>query len=103
PNGLQIGLPFLCVSMSELRIDRRGTYFLFQALLTAVLLLLFLYQYRGFEGWVFRFSFLLTFLIASLVILKAAPADLFSRWWVQSALFLFDAGIASLTLMWTHP
>src|SRR5206468_5806656 len=96
-NALQIGLPVLRFPMIELRTDRRATYFQFQGLLTAVLLLLFLYQYRGYEGWVLRFSCLSILLLASLVLLKAAPADFFSRWWAQTGLFLFDAAIASVT------
>src|SRR5262245_13877531 len=89
--------------MTGLPTDRRGTYFLFQGLLTAVLLLLFLYEYRGYEGWIVRFWSLSLLLLASLFLLKAAPADFFSLWWAQTGLFLFDAGIASVTLMWTNP
>lgn len=83
--------------------DRRGVYFLFQGLLTAVLLLLFIYQDRYSVGWLPRFWVLVTFLGSSLVFLKVAPAELFSRWWVQTALFMADAGIITLTLSWTQP
>ena len=88
--------------MSLAQPDRRHTYFLFQGLLASVLLLIFLYQYRGTAGWTFRLATLSALLGASLAALKFAPAGSFSRWWAQMALFLFDAGIISVTLIWTQ-
>jgi len=84
-------------------LERRRTYFLFQGLFMAVLLLIFLYQYRGFEDWVTHFSFLLSALGASLVIIRLASKEFLSRRGFQTALFLGDAGLASLTLHWAQP
>ena len=83
--------------------DRRGIYFLFQGLLTAVLLLLFIYQSKDMLDWSSHILILVILLGGALVFLKLAPSELFSRWWVQTALFLADAGIISLTLSWTKP
>ncbi|MEK7859662.1 MAG: ATP-binding protein [Elusimicrobiota bacterium] len=83
--------------------DRRGIYFAFQGLLMAVLLLLFLYQYRGIEGWVERFFFLTGVLGGSLVFLRLASIETLSLWYVQAGLFLGDAALASLTLHWAQP
>ncbi len=85
--------------------QRRGTYFAFQGLLMAVLLLLFLYERRGIPGdvWALRFAVLFGIMGASLVFLRLAPQRTLERWYVQAALFLGDAALASLTLQWTEP
>ncbi|MBI5630804.1 MAG: hypothetical protein HY921_07970 [Elusimicrobia bacterium] len=83
--------------------DRRSTYFTFQGLMMAVLLLIFLYQYRGTEGWIARFDFLTIVLGLSLVYLRIAPLHVLGRWWFQAGLFMGDAALASLTLHWTQP
>ncbi|MBI5242112.1 MAG: HAMP domain-containing histidine kinase [Elusimicrobia bacterium] len=82
---------------------RRGTYFAFQGLFMAVLLLIFLYQYQDFENWVPRFVFLLSVLGASLALIRTASRKALSHGWFQTALFLGDAGLASLTLHWAQP
>lgn len=82
--------------------DRRGTYFAYQGLLTAVLLLLFLYQYRVVEGWLERFGFLLAASLAMLVFLRLARLETLNRPGVQAGLFVTDAVLASLTLHWTN-
>ena len=73
--------------------SRKGIYFAFQGLLMAVLLLLFLYEYRTAEGWLPRFAFLLAALAGTLWAARRAPPV-----W----LFVFDAGLVALTLTWTH-
>lgn len=83
--------------------DRRSTYFAFQGLFMAVLLLLFVYQYRDLGYWGPRLAFLLAAMGVSLGYLRLAPAQALSRWWFQAGLFLADAGMASLILHWRQP
>ena len=59
--------------------ERRSIYFAFQGLLMAVLLLIFLYQYKGIAGWLPRFYFLMTAMVVSLVYLEIAPMETLSR------------------------
>ena len=82
--------------------DRRGRYFAFQGLFLAVLLLLFLYE-RPIAEAPWRFSALSGILCASLVFLRFAPDRVLSLWWVQTAFFVGDATLASLTLYWARP
>lgn len=82
--------------------ERRSVYFAFQGLFAAVLMLIFLYQYRGGEGWLLRFSFLTAAAAASLVGLRLADDRTLGRWWLQVGLFLGDAALASLLLSWTQ-
>ncbi|MBI3547441.1 MAG: HAMP domain-containing histidine kinase [Elusimicrobia bacterium] len=83
--------------------DRRGTYFAFQGLLLAVLLLLFLYEYPKAEGWLIRFYFLLATLTISLAAIRLASNRSLGQWWFQAGLFVGDACLASLVLRWTEP
>ena len=82
---------------------RRARYFAFQGLLAAVLLLVFVYQYRGIEGWVHRFYFLTGLSGGSLLLLQLASARTLESWYFQVGLFLGDATLASLVLHWSHP
>lgn len=83
--------------------DRRSTYFAFQGLFMAVLLLLFVYQYRDSSYWGPRLAFLIAAMGASLSYLRLCSAQTLSRWWFQAGLFLADAGLASLILHWRQP
>ncbi|MBI5210540.1 MAG: hypothetical protein HY927_11270 [Elusimicrobia bacterium] len=82
--------------------QRRSTYFAFQGLLMAVLLLIFLTQHLEVSSWVGRFTFLIAALAATLALLRLVPPFVLGRWWFQVGLFLFDAGIASVTLHWAQ-
>lgn len=66
----------------------------------AVLLLLFLYEGHGDEGWVLRFGFLLLTLGSSLAFIRLAALETLSKWWVQATIFVADAILASLILQW---
>lgn len=90
-------------SLTDGREDKRATYFAFQGLLMAVLLLIFLYQYKDVEGWVERLLFLLLALTSSLLLIRLVNSRILVRWWFQAALFIGDAMLASLTLHWTEP
>ena len=81
--------------------ERRSTYFAFQGLLTAVLLLVFLYQHVDSPVWVPRFFFLLSAFGASLVVLRVVSNEILSRWWFQAGLFVADSVLATITLFWT--
>ena len=76
--------------------DRRSVYFSFQGLLMSVLLLIFLYQYKGTEGWVERFDFLVLMLLTSMLGLRLIPAAVLGNPWFQAGLFIGDAALASL-------
>jgi signal transduction histidine kinase len=81
---------------------RRRTYFMFQGLLMAVLLLIFHYQYQGrAQNWA-RPAFLASVLASSLACLIAAPEEVLAGWWFQAGLFVGDALLAALTLRWTQ-
>lgn len=82
--------------------DRRGTYFAFQGLLMAVLILLFVYQRQNPDGWTGRFFLLSLFTGASLLFLHVASLKTLSNWWVQVGFFLTDVAVSSLALQWTH-
>ena len=81
--------------------ERRSVYFAFQGLFGAVLMLMFLYQHQGGEGWLLRFSCLTLFTGVSLAGLSWARPETLGRWWLQVGLFLGDAAVASLLLRWT--
>lgn len=82
---------------------RRGVYFAYQGLLTAVLLLLFVFFHPdGQAAWSPRFAALAFLLTGSLGLIRAVPERVLGRWWFQSALFLGDALLAFLTLYWTQ-
>jgi len=78
--------------------ERRSTYFAFQGLLTAVLLLVFLYQHEDTSAWVPRFFLLLAVFGAGLVTLRLVSNEILSRWWFQAGLFVTDAVLATLIL-----
>lgn len=73
--------------------NRTGIYFAFQGLLMAVLLLLFLYEYEPGEGWLPRFAFLLAALAATLYAVRRIP---------PIAIFVADAVLVALMLVWSH-
>lgn len=81
---------------------RRGIYFAFQGLLTAVLLLLFLYDPHSVEQWLGRFSALLLLLTGSMLLVHAVPELVLEDWRFQICLFVVDAAAASVTLYWTE-
>ncbi|MBI5883098.1 MAG: HAMP domain-containing histidine kinase [Elusimicrobia bacterium] len=83
--------------------ERRTTYFAFQGLLMAVLLLIFLTHRPDASSWLPRFAFLMTFLSGSLVALRLTPAPLLATWRFQVGLFLGDAVLATVALAWAKP
>jgi signal transduction histidine kinase len=83
--------------------ERRGIYFAFQGLLMAVLLLLFVYLHQSADGWAFRFWFLTGALTASLGVLRLVDEAVLQSGWFQTAFFIGDALLASLTLHWSGP
>ncbi len=82
---------------------RRATYFAFQGLFMTVLLLMFLYEARGVEGWTRHLGFLFLMMAGSLAALRIAPPAALATAWFQTAFFLGDAALASLILRWTQP
>lgn len=83
--------------------QRRGVYFAYQGLLTAVLLLLFLFFHPdGQAGWSPRFAVLAFLLTGSLALIQTVHERVLGRWWFQSALFIGDGFLAFLTLYWTQ-
>ncbi len=83
--------------------ERRAVYFAFQGLLMAVILLLFLYQGPGHEGWVVRLGLLLGCLVGTLSLIRAVPDATLARGWFQAGLFLGDAVLATVILSWIQP
>jgi signal transduction histidine kinase len=81
---------------------RRAVYFAFQGLFMAVLLLIFLYQYRSVAGWASRFLFLTAAAGASLAFLRLASEATLGSWYFQVGFFIGDAALASLILYWTQ-
>lgn len=82
---------------------RRAVYFAFQGLFMAVLLLLFVYQEHEHEGWGWRFGLLTTATVASMAALRFVDEEKLSRWWLQAGLFIGDAVLATLVLVWIQP
>jgi signal transduction histidine kinase len=83
-------------------IPRRSLYFVFQGLLTAVLLLLFVFRAGGhieLNG----FPILLLLLAAPLAFIQLVPPAMLTRWWFQSGFFIADAAAASWALRWNNP
>ena len=76
---------------------------MFQGLLMAVLLLLFVTLNQDDAGWAPRFWFLTGVLTASLVVLRVADDRLLAGGWFPTAFFIGDALLASLTLQWSGP
>ncbi|MBI4677937.1 MAG: HAMP domain-containing histidine kinase [Elusimicrobia bacterium] len=83
--------------------ERRTTYFAFQGLLAAVLILIFLTHRQDASTWVPRFAFLLVFLAASLAVLRLVPSAHLASWRFQVGLFLTDAVLATIALAWAKP
>ena len=82
--------------------ERRQTYLSFQGLLTAVLLLFFLYQRREIAAWALKLVILTLPLFGLLAMVRFCSAACLSKTAFQSALLLADAFLASLTLYWTQ-
>lgn len=82
--------------------DRRWTFFVFQGLLTVIILLFFFYHRTGIPFWAGKFSTLSVAFLLSLLALRRADEALLASFRVQAALFLSDAVLASLTLVWTQ-
>jgi|GEM_PF-1567273 len=89
--------------MPEADKGRRAVYFAFQGLFVAVLLLIFLYQYRSLAGWSDRFLFLTAAAGMSLIVLQGAAEAMLGSWYFQVGFFMGDAALASLILHWTQP
>lgn len=83
--------------------ERRSVYFAFQGLLMSVILLLFLYQGPGHEGWVHRLWLLLGCLAGTLALIRVVPDQTLARGWFQAGLFLGDAVLATVILSWIRP
>ncbi|MBI5240715.1 MAG: HAMP domain-containing histidine kinase [Elusimicrobia bacterium] len=88
--------------MPEGQAGRRAVYFAFQGLFVAVLLLIFLYQYRTLEGWVGRFLLLAAISSASLLCIQMVEEPGLRNWYFQVGLFMGDAVLASMVLRWTQ-
>lgn len=69
----------------------------------AVILLLFLYQGSGHEGWVPRLFVLLAYLAGSMTMIRLVPDSTLARGWFQAGLFLGDALLATAILSWIQP
>ncbi|MEQ1918907.1 MAG: hypothetical protein ABL955_06875 [Elusimicrobiota bacterium] len=82
---------------------RRSIYFAFQGLLMAVILLLFLYQWQGHEGWILRLLVLLACVGGSMTLIHFVPDTTLARGWFQAGLFLSDAVLATVILRWIQP
>lgn len=82
--------------------DRRWTFFVFQGLLTVIILLFFFYHRSDIPFWTGKFATLSLAFLLSLLALRRADEALLASFRVQAALFLSDAVLASLTLVWTQ-
>lgn len=69
----------------------------------SVVLLLFLYQGPGHEGWVSRLFVLLAYLASSMTLIRVVPDSTLARGWFQAGLFLSDAVLATVILRWIQP
>lgn len=69
----------------------------------AVLLLLFLFQGPGHEGWVGRLWLLIVALVGSMTLIRVVPDAMLARGWFQAGLFLGDALLATVMLAWIQP
>ncbi|OGR88901.1 MAG: hypothetical protein A2992_09525 [Elusimicrobia bacterium RIFCSPLOWO2_01_FULL_59_12] len=82
--------------------NRRSTYFIFQALLTIVLLLFFLYRRELVMQWPVRLITLSVVMGALLIFLATAPQAWLQRPLVQGTWFLCDVLLSSITLYWAQ-
>lgn len=82
--------------------DRRWTYFVFQGLLTVIILLFFFYHREGVPAWSAKFSLLSTSFLATLLALRRVDSSRLADLGVQGGLFVFDSVMASLCLLWTQ-
>lgn len=69
----------------------------------AVMLLLFLYQGKGQEGWTVRLWGLMVCMVGSMTLIRVVSDATLSRGWFQAGLFLGDAALATLILSWIQP
>jgi len=69
----------------------------------AVILLLFLYQGQGHEGWISRLFALLVCVGGSMSLIHFVPDAMLARGWFQAGLFLGDAVLATVILSWIQP
>lgn len=69
----------------------------------SVILLLFLYQGPGHEGWIARLWLLLACLVGTLALIRLVPDATLARGWFQAGLFLGDAVLATVILSWIQP
>jgi signal transduction histidine kinase len=82
--------------------NRRNTYFIFQALLTVILLLFFLYRKEFILTQPVLLSVVCSLLGGILVFLAVAPTRWLEKQWVQGLWFLSDVLISSFTLYWAR-
>ncbi|MBI5596769.1 MAG: HAMP domain-containing histidine kinase [Elusimicrobia bacterium] len=82
--------------------DRRWTFFVFQGLLTVIILLFFFYNRTAIPHWAGKFAALSVAFLLSLLALRNIDEVVLGSFRVQAALFLSDAVLASLTLVWTQ-
>ncbi len=82
--------------------DRRSTYFIFQSLLTAVLLLFFIYQHQFSFAEYIRLLLLVVVLGGLLVAILSAPAEWLMRPKAQGGLFLIDVVLSTIILSWAR-
>ncbi|TBR23368.1 hypothetical protein EPO15_06130 [bacterium] len=82
--------------------DRRWTYFVFQGLLTVIILLFFFYHREGVSAWAAKFSTLSAAFILSLWGLRRVDSGRLTGLSVQGGIFVFDSVLASLALLWTQ-
>jgi signal transduction histidine kinase len=82
--------------------DRRWTYFVFQGLLTVIILLFFFYHRDGVASWQGKFTLLSVAFLASLLGLRRVDTGRLGGLSVQGGIFVFDSVLASLSLYWTQ-
>lgn len=82
--------------------DRRWTYFVFQGLLTVIILLFFHYHREGVPSWHGKFTLLSVAFLLSLLGLRRVDAGRLTGLSVQGGIFVFDSVLASLCLIWTQ-
>lgn len=82
--------------------DRRWTYFVFQGLLTVIILLFFFYHRVGVAAWQGKFTLLSVAFLLSLLGLRRVDRERLTGLTVQGGIFVFDSVLASLSLYWTQ-
>lgn len=80
--------------------ERRSTYFIFQGLLTIVLLLFYFFRREQIEDWPIRLFGLASIATALLAALAIAPAAWLENPKAQAGWFVVDILMASITLYW---